>query len=226
MIILAFDTSLNACSVAIQKDNILVCQKLKIMDKGQAEELIPLAIEVLAEAGMKWEDIDGLGVTLGPGTFTGIRVGIAAARGIALVRNIPVLGYTSLHTIAKGALRTGKILAQEELLVMSDARRNEVYIQYFGANSIPSGPPALISTFEINNWLPSYGIALAGSAVAILQSLNKEISERFKIIKDLNFPEAQDVAFLAEEQMIKSDWVYQGPPSPIYLREPHTTIPK
>ena len=89
------------------------------MEKGQAERLIPLLEEVLAEAGIGWADLKALAVGTGPGNFTGVRIAVAAARGLALGLNIPAIGVTRLEALAHGLPRP--------LLVAEDARRNEVY---------------------------------------------------------------------------------------------------
>ena len=89
------------------------------MEKGQAERLMPLLEELLAEAGLGWRDLTRIAVGTGPGNFTGVRLSVAAARGLALGLNIPALGVTRLEALAHGLPRP--------LLVAEDAKRNEVY---------------------------------------------------------------------------------------------------
>ena len=94
------------------------------MDKGQAERLLPLLEEVLAEAGLRWADLAALVVGTGPGNFTGVRIAVAAARGLALGLGIPAIGVTRLEALAHGLPRP--------VTVIEDARRGEVYVQEFG----------------------------------------------------------------------------------------------
>ena len=89
------------------------------MEKGQAERLMPLLEDLLAEAGLVWRDLTRLGVGIGPGNFTGVRLSVVAARGLALGLGIPAIGVTRLEALAHGLPRP--------LLVAEDARRNEVY---------------------------------------------------------------------------------------------------
>lgn len=109
-------------------------QRLEPMDKGQAERLIPLLEEVLAEAGIGWHDLAALAVGTGPGNFTGVRIAVAAARGLALGLGIPAIGVTSLEARAFGLPRP--------VTVVEDARRGQVYLQQFARNS--TGPALLL----------------------------------------------------------------------------------
>lgn len=101
------------------------------MEKGQAERLIPLLEEVLAEAGVGWSDLRALAVGTGPGNFTGVRIAVAAARGLALGLGIPAVGVTALEALA---LDGGKVL------VAQDARRGMAYVQGF----LPEGEAELV----------------------------------------------------------------------------------
>ena len=98
------------------------------MEKGQAERLIPMLEELLAEGGIGWGDLRALAVGTGPGNFTGVRIAVAAARGLALGLGIPAVGVTRLEALAHGLPRP--------LVVIEDARRDQVYVQLF----TPEGP--------------------------------------------------------------------------------------
>ncbi len=98
-------------------------QRQEPMEKGQAERLMPLLEEVLAEAGLGWRDLKAIAVGTGPGNFTGVRIAVAAARGLALGLGIPAVGVTRLEALAYGLPRP--------LTVVEDARRGEVYVQLF-----------------------------------------------------------------------------------------------
>ena len=123
------------------------------MEKGQAERLIPLLEEVLAEAGIGWADLKALAVGTGPGNFTGVRIAVAAARGLALGLNIPAIGVTRLEALAHGL--------PGPLTVVEDARRGEVYVQDF----TETGPgPARLTTAESVVPLPDVTGSAAGPA--------------------------------------------------------------
>jgi tRNA threonylcarbamoyl adenosine modification protein YeaZ len=126
-LILAFDTSAAHCAAALLSGDRLLVLRHEAMDKGQAERLIPLLEEVLAEGGVTWSDLTALAVGTGPGNFTGVRIAVAAARGLALSLNIPALGVTALEARAFGLPRP--------LAVVEDARRGEVYLQEFAPDA-------------------------------------------------------------------------------------------
>jgi tRNA threonylcarbamoyladenosine biosynthesis protein TsaB len=125
--LLAFDTSAAHCAAALllpaTQNTSRVIQRFEPMEKGQAERLIPLLEEVLAEGGLGWHDLKALAVGTGPGNFTGVRIAVAAARGLALGLGIPAVGVTRLEALAHGLPRP--------LTVIEDARRGEVYVQEF-----------------------------------------------------------------------------------------------
>lgn len=120
--VLAFDTSAAHCAAALLCGDLLI-QRSEDMDKGQAERLVPLLEEVLAEAGMGWPDLAAVAVGTGPGNFTGVRIAVAAARGLALGLDIPAIGVTRLESLAYALPRP--------VTVVEDARRGEVYVQRF-----------------------------------------------------------------------------------------------
>ena len=103
MLILAIDTSLSACSVAIVLDGAIISSHIEPMARGQAERLAPMVAEILVHGGIKADKIDRIAVTRGPGAFTGLRVGLAFARGLALALDKPCIGLSTLEVLAAGA---------------------------------------------------------------------------------------------------------------------------
>ena len=124
--ILAFDTSAAHCAAALLLGDRVVLRD-EPMEKGQAERLVPMLEEVLAEGGIVWADLKALAVGTGPGNFTGVRIAVAAARGLALGLGIPAVGVTRLEALAHGLPRP--------LVVIEDARRGQVYVQLFTPGS-------------------------------------------------------------------------------------------
>ncbi|MCE6961306.1 tRNA (adenosine(37)-N6)-threonylcarbamoyltransferase complex dimerization subunit type 1 TsaB [Cereibacter sphaeroides] len=119
--LLAFDTSAAHCAAALLSGERLLVLRDEAMDKGQAERLIPLLEEMLAEAGMSWGDLDALAVGTGPGNFTGVRIAVSAARGLALALKRPAIGVTRFDALAFGL--------PAPVAVIEDARRGEVYLR-------------------------------------------------------------------------------------------------
>ncbi len=134
--VLAFDTSAASCAAALLSGGQIFL-KIEAMEKGQAERLVPLLAELLAEQGLTWADLTAIGVGTGPGNFTGVRISVATARGLALSLGIPAIGVTRLEATAYGQPRP--------LTVIEDARRGEVYVQDFTAQG---AGPARLATLE------------------------------------------------------------------------------
>jgi tRNA threonylcarbamoyladenosine biosynthesis protein TsaB len=152
--ILAFDTSAAHCAAALLWDGGLILRH-EPMEKGQAERLMPLLEEVLAEAGLQWLDLMAIAVGTGPGNFTGVRIAVAAARGLALGLGIPAVDVTRLEALAYGLPRP--------LTVIEDARRGEVYVQAFTATD--AGPAGLFPMTAVSVTGPVTGSAAGPDAL-------------------------------------------------------------
>ncbi|TJZ90459.1 tRNA (adenosine(37)-N6)-threonylcarbamoyltransferase complex dimerization subunit type 1 TsaB [Paracoccus gahaiensis] len=109
-IVLGFDTSAAHCAAALLRGDVLIATRHEDMAKGQAERLMPLMEEMLAGAGLGWRDLDAIGVGTGPGNFTGIRIGVAAARGLALALRIPSIGVGAPEALAWGLARPCRVV--------------------------------------------------------------------------------------------------------------------
>lgn len=166
--ILAFDTSAAHCAAALllpaSQNTCRVIQRLEAMDKGQAERLIPLLEEVLAEGGVGWTDLKALAVGTGPGNFTGVRIAVSAARGLALGLGIPAVGVTRLEALAHGLPRP--------LVVVEDARRGQVYVQLF----LPEGPAPAHLADRVVSACPATGSAAGSDALPPAMPLAEAIA--------------------------------------------------
>ena len=98
--LLALDCAAGACSVAVLDATGVLAAAHRVMDRGQAEALMPMIADVLAEAGIAARDLCAVAATGGPGSFTGVRIGLAAARGIALAAGLPTVPVTTLEAVA------------------------------------------------------------------------------------------------------------------------------
>jgi tRNA threonylcarbamoyladenosine biosynthesis protein TsaB len=137
--VLALDCSAGACSVAIVRGGTCRARRFEEMMRGHAEALLPLICATLADAGLGFCDLDRVAATVGPGSFTGLRIGLAAARGIGLAANIPVIGVSTLEALAHGLDEPE--LAGREVLAVLDTKRGDLYGQRFDARLRPLGPP-------------------------------------------------------------------------------------
>src|SRR5258706_1876344 len=137
MKILAVDTTFGACSVALRQGERRLAHRFERMERGHAEALAPMVEEAMRASGISFAELDRLGVTTGPGTFTGQRVGLAFMRGLRVALKRPLVGVTSLAAMARQAMEeTGERLAAS----IHDARRDEVYFEPRGAGEAGRQP--------------------------------------------------------------------------------------
>jgi tRNA threonylcarbamoyladenosine biosynthesis protein TsaB len=209
MNLLAIDTALEACSVGVSAGSRLVLVS-EVIGRGHAERLMGMVTEAMADAGFAFPALDRIAVTIGPGSFTGVRVGIAAARGLALVIGCPVVGVSTLAVHAASARET---VGAKPVLVALDARRSEVYAQGFdGAGKAlgPAevGPPADFAARSGGD------VLLAGSGGALIASfIGPDAVSR--IVHNRSAP---DIAAL-----LRLGAATEGsftPPRPLYVRAP------
>ena len=178
--------------------------------------------DVMSEAGFDFAALDAIAVTLGPGGFTGVRIGLATARGLALACGLPMLGLSSFLTVA-GAVPD--IERQDRrIAVMLDAKRSDLYLQVFGPDLVPLAEPSCVAPADLAARLPAGRLVLAGDAVAQgLAELGDARNGRFVISAA---PEQADAAILAELAAglplpdSEAPW-----PRPLYLRPPDVTLP-
>jgi tRNA threonylcarbamoyladenosine biosynthesis protein TsaB len=134
-ILLAIDTAAPRLQLALVRADGSVETLVEEMEQGHAERILPAIGELLARNGIAYGDLQRIAVTTGPGSFTGLRIGLSAARGLALALGIPVLGVPSLEALALSARTEGPVA------IVLDARRGESYVQVFGRG--PSHPRIL-----------------------------------------------------------------------------------
>lgn len=163
MHVLVLDTALDACQAVVGSAEGVEAHERLMPSVGQSETIVALADRALAAAGLTYSDIGRIGVVVGPGSFTGLRIGVAAARGLALVVGCPVVGISSLAAIAAGA-RMG---AGQACAAAIDARHGAVYAQLFGPGLVPAGAAAHVPIDAFAATIPENAV-LVGSGAAFL----------------------------------------------------------
>lgn len=214
MIVLAMDTSTSACSAALWRDGTVLAHRLRVMARGQSEALMPMVAEVMAEAGLEFAGLDLLAVTVGPGAFTGLRIGLAAARGLALASGVPLAGVSTPLAVAAGvplAERQGRTI-----LAAIDSRRDEAWIQAFTADLSPLGAVAAL--------LPEQAAVLASGPLVVVGDAAAAILERRPDALASQAPAWPDAARVAE--LAAAQWAAGCAlaPEPLYLRPPDVTL--
>jgi tRNA threonylcarbamoyladenosine biosynthesis protein TsaB len=220
MNILALDTCMAACSAAVLRQTggeRHIARRFEPMERGHAEALFPMIEAVMSEAGMAFAELTRVAVTIGPGTFTGVRAGIAAARGIALAARLPAVGAGSLEVMATGALRQlGAGTLAGGFMVAHDARRDEVYVQYFDPAARALTPAAIMTVAEAAQNIPREISAIVGSgAAAVTAHLNGQDHPARAAVLPALLPDAADLAVIALNLPH-----CELPPVPLYLRAP------
>ena len=216
MNVLAFDTCFGAVSAAVRWRSAggewLLREAYEARTAGHAERLFPMIAEVMEGAGLAFSLIDRIAVTLGPGTFTGVRVGVAAARAFALSTDRPVVGTTSLAVMAQCAdLLIGRERAGRPLAVAVDARRGMVYLQVFPSHAIGTGDAQLTTPGQAARVIGRQPVLIVGSGAAAVVAAAEGYAEAR--LPDLQ-PHARSLAIMAPEL------APVGRVTPIYLRQP------
>ncbi|MET4635558.1 tRNA (adenosine(37)-N6)-threonylcarbamoyltransferase complex dimerization subunit type 1 TsaB [Kaistia defluvii] len=207
MTLLAIDTALENCSVGLSAGGA-VFLRAETIGKGHAERLMPEIAALLAEAGVAISAIQRIAVSVGPGSFTGLRVGIAAARGLALVYRVPVVGVGTLLTHAALATSLRPPGNERPILALLPARGDELYGQLFSAKLEPAGEAVLASIGHFAALADESDADLAGAGAIRLERPDRVIHDR----------SAPDIATLLSlgASLDPAD----HPPKPLYLKPP------
>jgi tRNA threonylcarbamoyl adenosine modification protein YeaZ len=214
MRVLAIDTALEACAAAVidTEHGKVACEAMP-MERGHAEALMPLIARVMQQAEMPFSALDRIGVTTGPGSFTGLRVGISAARGIALAARKPAFGLTTLAAFA------APLIAADEdnaVTIAIDARHQHVYLQAFGPGGRSLVGPRIASLDEAVRIAETHGaVRLAGTGAAMLAAA-WPANEPPPVIADER--RAPDIVWVGRLAVAAREDA--SPPKPLYLRAP------
>ncbi|MES2885810.1 MAG: tRNA (adenosine(37)-N6)-threonylcarbamoyltransferase complex dimerization subunit type 1 TsaB [Pseudomonadota bacterium] len=219
MKLLALDTATEACSAAVWVEGA-VHARFEIVGRDHTRRLIPIVTAVLAEAGLRYSQLDGLVCGLGPGSFAGVRIGVAFAKGVALAHALPVVGVSSLALLAQGALSAA---SAQRVLVAIDARMGEVYFQAYeraadglaqaAGDAVVSAPGAVPVPSTPGPWLAA-GTGW-GSYEALLRTrLACEISQ----LDTAALPQAADALALALPVFQRGEAQAADAMQPVYLR--------
>jgi len=212
MKVLAFDCSGASCSAAVVIDDRPVAQRFVSMERGHAETLLPMIETVLREAALTPAALDLLAVTVGPGSFTGLRIGLAAARGLALARKLPAIGVASFDAVTVDDPR------EQPLFIALESKRAELFLQR--RDRAESRLPALVPAKEWAAILPPGPCALAGDgAPRLAAALGRS---DVVVLPGHGRPDPVVLARLGAARWQAGD---RTPLAPLYLRAPDTTTP-
>ena len=207
MLVMGLDTALKRCSVAILKAGEVLADESVAMERGHAEHLAPMAASALERAGVSVRDLDRVGVVVGPGGFTGVRVALSFARGLGVGTGIEIAGVTSLAALSAeaGAPLAGSVI---------DARRGQVYAGLYHESGEIALPPFISEPEKALEMLAHKAggapVRLVGSGAALLGRVPSGWT--------VSGPEEIDAKVVA--QLAAAAPAPKGPPAPLYLRAP------
>lgn len=206
MRILVVDTALGLCSAAVIADDQVLAARSEAMLQGHQERLAPLVSEVVGAANVRFDAIERIGVVVGPGSFTGLRVGLSFAKGLGFALDVPVVGLDSLEAIAASAPREGAGLA------LIDARRGQAYVRRFDGDRA-TGPSEAVTLETLMAgpapaWIAGPGVGLAAEIWP-----GATIDDRAA---------CDPVALARLTARAEPD---SHPPVPVYLRAPDAKLP-
>jgi tRNA threonylcarbamoyladenosine biosynthesis protein TsaB len=212
MRVLAIDTALEACSAAVLDTGAgaLAAHETAAMQRGHAEALMPMIARVMERARLAFAEIDRVAVTTGPGSFTGLRVGIAAARGIALAAGKPAVGLTTLAAYAAPFIAADDSLP---VVVAIDARHEQVYLQVFGPGGRTIVTPRLLPLRDALRVAATGAPRITGTGATLLAAAWPGGEKPPRAVEQRGAP---DIGWVAHLGALASDTA--APVKPLYLR--------
>ena len=224
MRLLAIDTALGACAACVTADHEVVATETLAMERGHAEALLPLLDRVVSRVEGGFSALHRVAVTVGPGSYTGLRVGLSAARAVGLACNRPVVGVTTLSALLAPLLSAS---AHSVLAAAIDARHGQVYLQAIGAGGGTIVAPALMSVVDAVRLLGSGPVTLIGSGAPAVAA--RALGQGVKVFVH-DAPVAPAVEWVARLGAVADPT--HALPRPVYLRAPdakpqdHARLPR
>jgi tRNA threonylcarbamoyl adenosine modification protein YeaZ len=214
MLILAIDTALEACAAGVLDTNSasVIAQESLLMKRGHAEALVPLIARVMAQSGVGYAALDRIAVTTGPGSFTGLRVGLSAARGIGLAADKPVVGLSTLAAYAAPLVsdNTGT-----PIIAAIDARHDHLYYQVIAGDGTTLLRPRVAPLSEVFEAAVHGAPRLIGNAAGLLAARWPADAPQPLLVNDAPAPDIAWVGWLGAAVSPGS-----APARPFYLRAP------
>ena len=217
MRVLGLDAATAGCSAALLEDGRILAEADEAMQHGHAQALMPMVQKVMR--GHDYAGLDAIAVTAGPGGFTGIRVGLAAARGLGLAAKKPVLGVTTFEAIAYAA--RGELGAGQRLLVLVESKRADLYAQLFAPDLSPLREPAALLPGQLPDYAGEGPLLIAGDGAGRAAS----VFPHGATAAGDGRPHARTIAAIGVERL-RREGAPAKPPAAFYLRAPDATLPK
>ena len=218
MKLLVIDTALGACTVGVFEDDKALAVRSEPMAKGHSERIGGFVRDVVADSRIGFDALHRIGVTVGPGSFTGLRVGLAFAHGLGEALDRPVIGVSTLAALAASR----PIAGNQPVAAVIDARRGQVYLQVFRGDA-PLCPPQALAIDAAVDLLTELNVAeMLGTGAAILNARRAERAMAALVQTD---PPVLDPTAYALARLTRLADPAASSPNPLYLRAPDATPP-
>ena len=226
-VVLGVDSAMNGCSVALYfgdepERNV---SAMLSMERGQAEALVPLVRDTVARANIEFSDIDLIVTTRGPGTFTGLRVGLSAARSFALTLDIPLLGVSTLEALARGYIEKHNDDIDGVVAVIVESKRSDFYFQFFDTQCRALSEACAIDADGIVTTLSGHtGVIIGDAQLRFKEECGDSIPDGFRLIEDEGSqPDPLALAHIGYKTPENGSY---KDISPLYLRGADVSMPK
>ena len=223
---LTLDSAGSGCSVVVASGGSILAAEWCATPRGQAERLLPMVDAVMRKSRLSPSALDIVGVTIGPGSFTGIRIGLAAVRGIALATGARTVGVTGFQAVAAGIASRAHARGAGFLLVALESRREDLYIQLFDHAYRPLGDPAAAMPAALDESLSGLigaaPLVVAGDAAQ--RAADMLLPRTSTIVIEGSAPDAAGVLRAVLRLAPTSE--IRVKPLPLYLRPPDVTVPR
>ncbi|MDX2143792.1 MAG: tRNA (adenosine(37)-N6)-threonylcarbamoyltransferase complex dimerization subunit type 1 TsaB [Rhodospirillaceae bacterium] len=166
MKILAIDSAGLACTAGVWRDGTLSAHESAAMAQGHAEALMPMIERVMARAALTYAALDRIAVCVGPGSFTGVRVGIATARGLGLAADVPVIGVSATEIFA-AMVHAGERRSDRKILAAVDSKRGDVFAQLFDADAQALNKIEVVALDRLAAWCGGGSVVVVGDGAAL-----------------------------------------------------------
>lgn len=216
--ILAFDTALTGCNVALMTAGGDLQSKQVETQRDQAKLLVPMTQDILNDAGLTYQDIDIIVTTNGPGSFTGLRLGLATARALGLALNKPVIGVNSFDFVFAHYQKSG---LSDPLLIILETKRQDFYVQAFDAKGQAEGKPRAISAAQIAAECDLTRYKIGGDCLVRFAAMHK--NDTLDLLQGVAQPDPILLCHIAAIRQLPAEGER---PDPLYLRGADVSLPK
>lgn len=218
MKLLALDTSTEACSVALLYQGSIIALD-EVCPQQHSKRVLPMIDGLLAEAGLNLTSLDGIVFGRGPGSFTGVRIGVSVAQGLAFGADLPVYGVSTLAAMSQAAVRLHQA---SQIVAAIDARMAEVYLASYRCDS--DGVVQQLTAEQAIKPLLLAPMAFSGPVMAVgtgWQTYASELlaAQHAEIASDILYPSAQDMLTLARSAFTEGHFVSAEQAEPVYVRD-------